>query len=122
MDNTLKKRITISISTDLYARLDKRNRSGDVENILTQHFQYANREKLYDWIKNRLLQDPEFNLTQSMTNGYQAVSPPVKDEELENKRQAYGEDGWQFKRDYSGQLLANKPPSREWVDAGMVNY
>lgn len=53
---------------------------------------------------------------------YQGISQQIEDEELENKRQAYGEDGWIFRRHYTGELQANKPPSRDWVDASLVNY
>lgn len=123
-DRTLKKRLTISLDYSLLAKLDKRNRSGDVERILREYFLTQNADKLYTYIKQRLIKD---NLISDGSVSFDSIAtgvykPPVQDEELENKRRAYGEDGWLFRRHYTGELQANKPPSREWVDAGLVNY
>ena len=61
MSNTLKKRVTISLDTALYARLDKRNRSGAIENIIKQHFQREGAEQLYDYIKSRMIKEGLLN-------------------------------------------------------------
>lgn len=66
-DKTLKKRLTISLDYALLAKLDKRNRSGDVERILKQHFQNEGFEMLYNKLKQRLLQDPDFTTNTNQT-------------------------------------------------------
>lgn len=66
MSNTLKKRVTISLDTALYARLDKRNRSGAIENIIKQHFQKESIEALYEIIKQKLIYDG-FSVNQAVS-------------------------------------------------------
>jgi len=57
MSNTLKKRVTISLDQALYARLDKRNRSGAIENIIKLHYQKESIDALYTMIKQRLIKE-----------------------------------------------------------------
>lgn len=73
-DRTLKKRLTISLDYSLLAKLDNRNRSGDVERILKQHFQREGAEQLYDYIKGRLEKE---NLLVSHTQSMIINSGPV---------------------------------------------
>jgi hypothetical protein len=117
-DKTLKKRLTISLDYSLLAKLDNRNRSGDVERILKQHFQREGAEQLYDYIIGRMKKEGLLSHTNSMINGYQVV---VQDEELENYRINYKDDRFQFRR-YNGQIQVNKPPSREWAGVEVLNY
>lgn len=80
MDNTqdrlLKKRITVSIDPALFRLLDKRNRSGHVETIIREHFQYAAKEKLFGYIENRLLQ--KYDIKERIFNeeGVEMVQTP----------------------------------------------
>lgn len=118
-DKTLKKRLTISLDYSLLAKLDNRNRSGDVERILKQHFQREGAEQLYDYIKGRMIKEGLLSNDSTSFDTVELKRPT--DPELDAKRRAYGDDGWVFRR-YYGELQANKPPSREWVSAEMVNY
>ena len=121
MSDTNKKRMTISVDYGTYAKLPRINKSLFVEDLLKQHFLLESGDKLYNYIKSRLQKE---NLlvshTQSMVNGHQTVTP-VQDEELQNYRQAYKEDGYIFKRE-NGEILVQRPPSREWVSTEVLNY
>lgn len=77
-DKTLKKRLTISLDYSLLAKLDNRNRSGDVERILKQHFQREGAEQLYDYIKGRLEKEGLLNTSPSHTSSMINSAPVVR--------------------------------------------
>lgn len=93
----------------------ERNQSATVAEALTLYYEHKETVR-------KLAENTGKILEKLSTPVYQGISQQIQDEELTNKRQAYGEDGWLFRRHYTGELQANKPPSREWVDASLVNY
>ena len=69
-------------------------------------------------IKEGLVSDGSVTFDSIASGTYK---PPVQDEELENYRFNYKEDGLQFRR-HNGQIQVNKPPSREWAGVEVLNY
>lgn len=66
------KRITIIIDEDTYDRLPIKGKSPFINLVLKNHFRKDSAEDLYKWMKNKLLQDPEFSTTNT-TNQTQSV-------------------------------------------------
>lgn len=116
-------KLSITIDTSINDKLPKLNKSAFINQVLKQHFLKENVDGIYTYIKGRMIKEGLLNdgsvSFDSIATGVH--KPPKQDEELEAKRRAYGDDGWVFRR-YYGELQANKPPSREWVSAEMVNY
>lgn len=116
-------KLSITIETSIRDKLPKTNKSAFINQILKQHFLKENVDGLYNYIKQRMIKEglvSDGSVTfDSIATG--VYKPPVQDEELENYRFNYKEDGFQFRR-YNGQIQVNKPPSRDWVGAEVLDY
>ena len=53
------KRITITIEEGLYDKLPKYGKSGAINVILKHHYQQEGREKLWEYIKQKILADKD---------------------------------------------------------------
>lgn len=117
------KRITIILDEDTWDRLPIKGKSPFINLVLKNHFRKDNAEEFYKYIKQKLIQDglvSDGSVTfDSIVTG--VYKPPVQDEELENYRINYKDDGYQFRR-YNGQIQVNKPPSRDWSGVEVLNY
>ena len=66
------KRITIILEEEIYDRLPVKGRSPFINLVLKNHFRQDNAEQLYQYIKQKLLQDG-FSPTKNMTTSWDSV-------------------------------------------------
>lgn len=66
----MKNRFTFTLDQSVVDNLPKQNKSAVVNAILKEHFQNEGREKLYAYIKERLLNDPDFQNKPAKQNPY----------------------------------------------------
>lgn len=92
----------------------EKNQSATVAEALTLYYKHKETVR-------QLAENTTKILAKLDTPVYQGISQQIQDEELENYRRNYKDDGFQFRR-YNGQIQVNRPPGRDWTGVEVLNY
>lgn len=116
-------KLSITVDTSVNDKLPKLNKSAFINQVLKQHFLKENVDGIYTYIKSRMIREGLLNdgsvTFDSIATGMH--KPPVQDEELENYRRNYAEDGLEFRR-YNGALEVKGRQYKEWASVEVLNY